>query len=210
MLWEIRLSDALCKTIFSHSCPSPPCVAALPNTLRQDNQNEDIMRALHNFPRTDAFQIDTLIDEVIADALRALRATNSPDIWTLALHCSPFRHTLSVSADTRSNSDEVVARMNTFSRIHFKQEIEDGNFASAQLWQANAGRNMGLADFDLPDLATRPLPETVIRGADFYLSLTEGMMRHHPALLSCCADKAPVLFATSTTDEELGMVWSAR
>lgn len=171
------------------------------------------MRALHNFPRAAATPINILIDEVITDALCALSRLQTPetgDVWTLALHCSPFRQTLSLSADTRRNSDEVVARMNSFSRIHFKQEIEDGNFASAQIWQANAGRNMGLSDFALPDVATRPLPDSLIRGAAFYLALTEGMMRHQTTLLDCCAADAPVIFATTTPDEELGMVWSAR
>ncbi|KAA2316923.1 hypothetical protein DL237_00985 [Pseudooceanicola sediminis] len=175
------------------------------------------MQALHNFPRTHSAAIAPLIDETITEGLHTLTHGSasagmpaSTDVWTLALHCNPFRNTLSLSADTRSNSDEVVARMNTFSRVHFKQEIEDGNFASAQLWQANHGRNMGLSDFALPDIATRPLPETLVRGADFFLALTEGMMRHQRALLACCAPSVPVIFATTTHDEEIGMVWSAR
>ena len=65
--------------------------------------------------------------------------------------------TRSLCVDTAESSAETVRSMNDFSSKYFQAAVEEGDLATAGLWQANVGRSLSFGDFVMVNVARTDL-----------------------------------------------------
>ncbi len=150
------------------------------------------------------------VDGVIFEALTFLRSAanqNGPEIITFALYFDHEGSALSVCADTIENSQRTVDQTNSFNFKYFSKAIEHSDLEKASLWQCNIGRSLSVGDFKHVNLARRDMPSHM-SATKLFLEMPKGIMRHTHSILAVCDPRNQIVFATSTENDEVGLVWS--
>ena len=150
--------------------------------------------------------IEQFLDDIVSLAIGELRNEPTP-VYTFAFYHDHESGAVSVCVDTKANSAEAVLRSNRWSIKYFDEHIQAGELEDAQLFQANAGRNLSLGDFAKINISRMDLPEGFEPCDDLYLGMVRSVMRHQEAILELSHDPDTVLFCSSTSDAEVGITW---
>lgn len=155
---------------------------------------------------------DQLVDAVILDAVNELKSKAAfvkRDIVTVALYYDCENKELLVCSDTLENSNKNVRAANAFSEKYFHEAIAEGDLGKASLWVGLTGRSLSLGDFVNRNLARTPVP-TALRRPTLFVALARGLIRNSDLILEVCNSNEQIVFATSTEDNEVGLVWIQR
>ncbi|OYU17496.1 MAG: hypothetical protein CFE34_15450 [Rhodobacteraceae bacterium PARR1] len=156
--------------------------------------------------------LDYLIDKVIARAIDEIsRQGLSGQIVTMALYFDHEGAALSVCADTLENSLAHEEKARDWSYRHLSEAIIKGDLTEAALFNHSVSRSLSLGDFVLINLARYDLePDDDIQEMpeNFFVALAQSLNRNTKVCLSVCALDVPVVFACSTANNEVGLVWT--
>lgn len=150
--------------------------------------------------------LQALLNDVMNRALEELEQKEFA-LYTLAFYLDHESAAVSVCADTQSNSDRVVASINTYNLEYFLAAVRDGDLSTAELWQANVGRSLSLGDFTAVNLARTELGD-VPADAELCQGMVETIIKNHDRIWRLSADPTRTAVAASTLDDEVGLVWS--
>jgi len=156
--------------------------------------------------------VDYLVDGIIADALAIIRQGGFEGrIVTFAIYYDHDGSVISVCADTLENSTLKQAESRAWTTERLLQSLRAGDLAQAGGFNQGIARSLSLGDFALKAIAAHELdPDEP--GEDqpdsFFLALAQGLDRNTAAILAVCDPAEPALFACSTADAEVGLVWA--
>jgi hypothetical protein len=150
---------------------------------------------------------ESLLSGVLDNAISELRR-DPIALYTFAFYFDHESLAVSVCADTADNSKRVVEKMNRPNNKYFTRAVQSGDLVEAALWQANTGRSLSLGDFSRVNIARRDLNDIDL-GADFHLLMVRALLDRTADILKLATDPTTLLFACSTADDEVGLVWSS-
>ena len=148
-----------------------------------------------------------LLARVVDRALDQVRQERLP-VFTFAFYHDHESHAVSVCVDTAENSAETVRSTNDFSSKFFQAAVEEGDLATAGLWQANVGRSLSLGDFAMVNVARTDLDDEVEPDAEFYLAMVRTLVARQARVAQLAPDLSSLAFACSGADAEVSLVWS--
>jgi hypothetical protein len=150
--------------------------------------------------------VKAFLREVMTHALAELEEQGLA-VYTLAFYLDHESAAVSVCADTRENSERVVARINSYNSRRFLEAVRNGDFESASLWQANLGRSLSLGDFAAVNVARTDLGAHAV-DSEFCQALVAIVVDSHDTIRRLSPDPADTILAASTLDDEVGLVWA--
>lgn len=156
--------------------------------------------------------LEFLIDQVIARAIDDISGRGlSGKIVTLALYFDHEGAALSVCADTLENSLAMQEKSRNWNYQHLSEAINNGDVAKAARFNHSVSRSLSVGDFALRGLAEHELEpddEASEMPESFFTALAQGLHRNTRVCLSVCTSEVPVVLACSTTNDEVGLVWT--
>ena len=148
----------------------------------------------------------SLLTAVMNRALELLEQ-QSFALYTLAFYLDHESSAIAICADTQPNSDRVVAEINRYNLRHFLDAIREADLSAAALWQANVGRSLSLGDFTAVNLARTELGDVPV-DVSLCHAMVDTVIKNHSRIRKLSPNPAHTLLATSTLEDEVGLIWS--
>lgn len=152
--------------------------------------------------------IRQLVSHVIESALSEIEPPF--EIYTFALYFDHESKTLSVCVDSEQSSQRAVVRINKYNSKQFHDAVARSDHEMAALWQANLGRSLSLGDFALVNLARTDVPQEVVNDS-FFGCLLNTLIDFESRVLDLIPEQNRwrVIFTCSTSDSEVGLMWTS-
>jgi hypothetical protein len=147
------------------------------------------------------------LSDVIKAALKDIREDPFP-IYTFAFYHDHESGMVSVCVDTKESSAQHVRTGNRQFMDYFAQHIQRGSLQEASLFQANVGRNLSLGDFAAVNVAETDLDEDIVTDESFYIEMARAVIAHQKEILEFAPHPDEVVFCCSSTDSEVGLIWT--
>lgn len=161
---------------------------------------------MREIERAEMAHVVAFLEDVMTRALDELERQRFA-LHTLAFYLDHESSAVSVCADNAANSERAVARENEYNSRYFLDAVSEGDLAAAALWQANVGRNLSLGDFAAVNLARADLGDLPADAA-LCRGMVETIIKNHDCIRNLSADPVKAVVASSTLDDEVGLVWS--
>ncbi len=155
---------------------------------------------------------DQLVDAIVLAAVNELKSKSArptQGIVTIALYYDRENGELAVCADTLANSTKTIRAANSVSDKYFQKAIAKGDLEEASHWKGLTGRSLMLGNFVNRNLARTPVP-AALRRPMLFVALARGLIRNAHVILEVCDSDEQIVFATSTEQDEAGLVWVQR
>ncbi len=144
--------------------------------------------------------------DLIYAALQKVAKANI-DIYTFAIYHDHESGFVSICIDTKENSKNTILNANSFIKEQFQLAIENDDLDRAADWQTSGGRSFELGSFRHKNIDDIRVPINPKRKS-FYLDMVKAVQEMSELIARHSSHGKNLLFCSSTSKREVGLVWS--